>query len=72
MPAEKFEEFVDEIEVDFVVRERTSAAGLERGEQKLVAARLADRQVTKTEIARLTGVSTRTVRRWIAEERAAA
>lgn len=72
IPAEKFEAFVDEIEVDFVVRERLSAAGLERGEQILVAARLADERVPDTEIARLAGVSTRTVRRWIAEDRAAA
>jgi DNA-directed RNA polymerase specialized sigma24 family protein len=63
IPAEPFIP-VDLDEVEFVVRERVSAAGLSRPEQVLVVAGLVGREVPTDEIARLVGVSARTVHRW--------
>ncbi|MFJ7999023.1 helix-turn-helix domain-containing protein [Streptomyces sp. NPDC096310] len=51
-------------EVEFVVRERMSAAGLPRPEQRLVVLELAGCRVPAAEVARLVGVSERTVYRW--------
>ncbi|MGW6741708.1 helix-turn-helix domain-containing protein [Streptomyces sp. NPDC055025] len=55
---------VDLEEVAFVVYERLSAAGMPRPEQRLVVVELTERSVPALEIARLVGVSERTVHRW--------
>lgn len=57
----------DETEVDFVVRHRASAAGLERAEKSSVVTQLAAERVPAGQIARLVGVSTRTIHRWQAQ-----
>ncbi|MEU5900629.1 helix-turn-helix domain-containing protein [Streptomyces venezuelae] len=57
----------DEFDVEIIVREKRAAEGLTRLERVLVARGLTERQVPGDEIARIVGVSPRTVWRWRSE-----
>jgi hypothetical protein len=58
-------------DVELIVRERRSAAGLTRLERVLVARGLTEREVPAREVARIVGVDQRTVERWRAKDRKA-
>lgn len=57
----------DDYDVDLIVRERRPAEGLTRLERVMVARGLTERDVPAREVARIVGVTTRSVERWRSE-----